>query len=123
MKAFLLVFLGGGLGSVLRYSIHRALFSFASAFPWATFAANALSCILLGFLVEWSAKGLLSDSQRLLLMTGLCGGFSTFSTFTGETLHLYQRGLPIAAIANVLANLVVCMICLILGMKLAARVG
>lgn len=121
MKILLLVFIGGGMGSVCRYGISRMFVHIPPVFPWATFFANAISCILLGFLVEWSARGWLSNDQRMLLMTGFCGGFSTFSTFTNETYFLYQRGL-FAAMGNVVLSLVVCMICLILGMKLAARV-
>lgn len=121
MKTLFLVFIGGGAGSVCRYGISRILAQLLPVFPWATFAANAVSCILLGFLVEWSARGLLSSDQRMLLMTGFCGGLSTFSTFTNETYFLYQRGLFVA-MGNVVLSLVICMICLILGMKLAARV-
>jgi CrcB protein len=121
MKVLLLIFIGGGVGSVCRYGISRVLSQLPPVFPWATLAANAISCIILGFLVEWSARGWLSNEQRMLLMTGFCGGFSTFSTFTNETYFLYQRDL-FAAIGNVVLSVVICMICLILGMKLAARV-
>jgi len=121
MKTLLFVFIGGGVGSVCRYGISRMFAQVLPEFPLATFFANAISCIILGFLVEWSARGWLSSDQRMLLMTGFCGGFSTFSTFTNENYFLYQRGL-FSAMGNVVLSLVICMICLILGMKLAARV-
>ena len=121
MKTLLFVFIGGGVGSVCRYGISRMFAQVLPEFPLATFFANAISCIILGFLVEWSARGWLSSDQRMLLMTGFCGGFSTFSTFTNENYFLYQRGL-LLAMGNVVLSLVICMICLILGMKLAARV-
>lgn len=122
MKTLLLVFIGGGVGSLCRYGISRALAGTPGAFPWATLLANVLSCFLLGFLVEWSARGLLTTNQRLLLATGFCGGFSTFSTFAGETCDLYERGLPLMAFVNIASGLVVCMIGLMLGMKLGARI-
>ncbi len=122
MKTLLLVFMGGGLGSISRYGISRMFVTVPPVFPWATLAANAVSCMMLGFLLEWSAKGLLSNDQRMLLMTGFCGGFSTFSTFTGETFFLHHRSL-FAAMGYVVLSLAFCMFCLILGMKLATRLS
>jgi CrcB protein len=65
-------------------------------------------------------NGGLSDRYRLLLATGFCGGFSTFSTFTGETLALWQQGRPETALLNIVASLAVCFVSLLLGIKLSS---
>ncbi|MBK9337973.1 MAG: CrcB family protein [Lewinellaceae bacterium] len=115
-----LVFLGGGGGSVCRYAVWLALRPWTDKFPWATFAANALACLLLGALLGRQAQGLLSDQHRLLLVTGFCGGFSTYSTFTSETWGLWQSGNMSAVLANVFLQLAVCMVCLLAGLRLTA---
>ena len=97
MQAYLFVFIGGGLGSICRYGIAQILSQYNFHFPWATFTANALSCIILGALVGWSLKEGMTDSTKLLLLTGFCGGFSTFSTFSNETFHLFLAGDSAAA--------------------------
>jgi CrcB protein len=117
-SAFLLVFAGGGLGSVCRYALGLLILPWLPRFPLATLAANALACFLLGWLIAWQLLGQLSDARRLLLATGFCGGCSTFSTFTAETWHLWQSGQSAAAAANLFLNLAVSALCLILGMKM-----
>ncbi|MCB0524318.1 MAG: CrcB family protein, partial [Saprospiraceae bacterium] len=87
-------------------------------FPWATLVANGLACIVLGSLVGLEINGNLSDSRRLLLTTGFCGGFSTFSTFTAETWYYLQNGQYNTAAVNIIGNLLLCFICLVLGMRL-----
>lgn len=86
----LLVFLGGGIGAVIRFGINR-LFTLTSVqFPWATFAANLVACGIAGILMG-SMKGKLSDGLFLFLLTGVCGGLSTFSTFTKENFELLDK--------------------------------
>lgn len=119
-QTLLFVFLGGGAGSVCRYAIWLAMRPWADKFPWATFAANALACLLLGVLLGWQAQGLLSDQRRLLLVTGFCGGFSTYSTFTAETWELWQSGHISAVLVNVILQLAVCLVCLLLGLRITA---
>lgn len=116
----LLVFLGGGLGSLCRWSISLAVQPYQIRFPWATLAANALACLVLGALVGLQTGGNLSAEKRLLLVTGFCGGFSTFSTFTAETLQAFQNGYYLSAAANVLGSLIICFVCLLLGIKMTA---
>lgn len=123
MQAYLLVFLGGGLGSICRFGIAEALRSHHYHFPFATFAANILSCIILGVLLGLSFRGDLNPSTRFLLMTGFCGGFSTFSTFSGETYQLLLSGNTGYALANVAGNLLVCLFCLFLGIKMVTLVN
>lgn len=116
---FLLVFLGGGLGSLVRWGISLAVQPFQPRFPWATLAANGLACLVLGALLGLQLNGDLSAERRLLLATGFCGGFSTFSTFTAETFQAFQNGQFSIAFLNVLGNLLLCFACLYLGMKWA----
>ncbi|THH39853.1 fluoride efflux transporter CrcB [Neolewinella litorea] len=91
----LLVFLGGGLGALCRYGLARLLPPAAlteGQFPWATFLANLLACIILGVALGLMTRDQLSRSGQLLLVTGFCGGFSTFSTFAAELTELLQGG-------------------------------
>lgn len=116
---FLLVFLGGGLGSICRYAIGLWMQPWQGRFPWATLAANGLACLVLGALLGWHLSGSLPERQKLLLATGFCGGFSTFSTFTAETWQLFQNGQPASALLNTVVNLAMCLLCLLLGLYFA----
>ncbi|MBK8968171.1 MAG: fluoride efflux transporter CrcB [Lewinellaceae bacterium] len=116
--ACMLVFLGGGAGSLCRYAVWLFARPWQEKFPWATLIANGLACLALGIFLGWQSQAVLSDQRRLLLVTGFCGGFSTYSTFTAETWGLWQSGQPVAAAANAVLNLAVCLICLAVGLKL-----
>jgi CrcB protein len=116
----LLVFLGGGLGSLCRYAILVWLQPWHIRFPWATLAANGFACLIIGVLTGLAHQNNLSDPRRLLLATGFCGGLSTFSTFTNETWGLLQSGQTFYAVANIAGSLFLCFSCLLLGLKLSA---
>ncbi|MGA1226982.1 MAG: fluoride efflux transporter CrcB [Tamlana sp.] len=91
MKQFLLVFLGGGFGSVLRYIVGKRLNSIETGIPYGTFAANILGSLLIGIILGLAIKNnTLSNNQTLLLATGFCGGFTTFSTFAYEN-HVFLK--------------------------------
>ena len=91
MKNLLLVFVGGGLGNTLRYIIGKYLNSHESGIPWGTFTANILGSFLIGIILGLAAKNdTFSHSQTLLLATGFCGGFTTFSTFAYEN-HIFLK--------------------------------
>ncbi|SDZ74365.1 fluoride efflux transporter CrcB [Bizionia paragorgiae] len=83
MKNVILVFIGGGFGSVLRYGIGKYL-NPNTGIPYGTFAANIIGSLLIGLILGLAAKNMLSDNQVLLLATGFCGGFTTFSSFAYE---------------------------------------
>lgn len=91
MKQLLLVFVGGGFGSVLRYVIGKYLNSTSTGIPYGTFAANIIGSLLIGIILGLAAKNdSLTQSQTLLLATGFCGGFTTFSTFAYEN-HVFLK--------------------------------
>lgn len=94
MRNILLVALGGGIGSVLRYALSMAVQrNMSVTFPWGTLVVNILGCLVIGFLYGQSDKSfLISSDWRLFLMVGLCGGFTTFSAFSGEGFSLLQGG-------------------------------
>lgn len=101
MSSLLLVFLGGGFGSVLRYMIamlgqHMKLNPISwwghTLLPWPTLLANVAGCLLIGLFYSLSDKLGWSADTRLLLTTGLCGGFTTFSTFSNEGIALLRTG-------------------------------
>ena len=94
-KALICIFLGGGTGSVLRYCVQLALHEriVPYNFPWATFTVNIVGSFLIGMFYALSARFYLATDIRLLLTTGLCGGFTTFSTFSNDSLILLKQGL------------------------------
>lgn len=94
IKTILLVGSGGFIGSVARYYISRLNLHYdLLGMPVGTFTVNILGSFVIGFLTALAAKStLLSTDMRLLLMVGLCGGFTTFSSFTNENLMLMQNG-------------------------------
>ena len=92
MKQLVLVFIGGGAGSALRFLISRFL-NPSTGIPYGTLSVNLLGSLLIGFLFGLSLKqNLLSTNSMLLLATGFCGGFTTFSAFTYENQVLIKNG-------------------------------
>lgn len=109
----LLVFFGGGLGSVLRYLVSLVISKYyQGVFPLATFLSNVFSCLLLVLVVESIRRtGMVEASiVRYLLLIGFCGGFSTFSTFSFETVLLIKNGNPWVAVGNIVISVSVCLI-------------
>jgi fluoride exporter len=91
MKQLLLVFVGGGFGSALRYLIGKWLNNPQDGIPCGTFVANILGSLLIGILLGFAAKNeALSENHTLLLATGFCGGFTTFSAFAYEN-HIFLK--------------------------------
>lgn len=99
MKELFFVFVGGGTGSLLRYSVsmlwkHLSLSPRFEGiiFPWPTFIVNILGCAMISLFYRYSEQWGLSPETRLMLTTGLCGGFTTFSTFSYEGITLLRQG-------------------------------
>ena len=91
MKQLALVFVGGGIGSVLRYALSNYMDSFKTGIPYGTFAANILGSLLIGIILGAALKNQsLSPNTVLFLATGFCGGFTTFSTFAYEN-HIFLK--------------------------------
>ena len=110
---WLAVFIGGGVGSLLRYGLSRWLGSTEAGFPLGTLAANVLACLVLGFAWHYFNQRLeLPPAFKLLVLVGFCGGFSTFSTFSLETLRLMQSGQIGMAALYVLSSMLSCLILL-----------
>jgi len=96
MKIWTLVFIGGGIGSLCRYLLSRLVtISTASSFPYGTFIVNITGCLMIGFFVFYFTEGrfgIATMPWRLFLVTGLCGGFTTFSAFSFENVELLNGG-------------------------------
>jgi len=126
MKVLALIFLGGGLGSVARYLTGKGMdFLLSSiraskssepftytAFPAGTFVSNLAACIILGIAVVMIGRGQLSQQWAPFLIIGFCGGYSTFSTFSYETLGLISAGKWPVALLNILVSVATCIFAL-----------
>lgn len=101
MKAILLIGIGGGIGSILRYltSVLVSKQTFSSIFPWGTFAVNIIGCLIAGIILGiLERQQVLNSDLKLLLITGFCGGYTTFSAFSIENVYLLQNGQLLTAL-------------------------
>jgi fluoride exporter len=106
MQIVYLIFLGGGIGAVARYAAGLAL-SGSGVFPFGTLSVNVLGSLLIGFLAfVLPAMDQGGAAMRFFLITGVLGGFTTFSAFSLETLHLLQRGDTMLAVTYVAASVI-----------------
>jgi CrcB protein len=117
LPALVWIALGGAAGSAARAMVGLSL---PAKFPWATLVVNVLGSLLIGWLM--ARLGPLETagaaSLRNLLVTGFCGGFTTFSAFSWQTLEQMQKGQWGAAVANVLLSVLLCLFAVWLGFKL-----
>lgn len=114
---FILVFIGGGLGAVARFIISECIGKNNQGFPLATLMANLLSCVVLGYLIGMTMEKSLEPKYSLLLMTGFCGGFSTFSTFSAENYKLLENGNYGLAFVYTALSIILCLGAVFLGLK------
>ncbi len=107
MRGFILIFIGGGLGSVFRFLISKYLEISKGSFPWATLIANFIGCFLIGLLLGWGLKNQNFRSEIFLFTTiGFCGGLTTFSSLSMENMLFLKSGDYFSFIAYSLLSLI-----------------
>ena len=120
MKHALLVFVGGGFGSVARYLVGKWLNNVENAIPYGTMLSNVLGSLLIGVILGYLGKsGNMSQSQSLLLATGFCGGFTTFSTFAYENHLLIKNGDYFSFLPYTLTSLILGFSAVFLGLYIS----
>jgi fluoride exporter len=122
MKAYLLVFFGAGFGGMLRHGVNvAATRTLGSDFPWGIFIINVSGCLLMGLIAGWLAfrtQHGWSQDVRLLLTTGVLGGYTTFSAFSLDFATLWERGAQANAIVYVLASVILSLAAVFLGLTI-----
>lgn len=126
MKEFLFVFVGGGIGSSLRYLVSLLWKQFISQpsvsnpilFPWPTLVTNVLGCFLIGLFYAHASSWHLKPDTTLLLTTGLCGGLTTFSTFSWESISLLRSGQTTLFLLYLILSLLLGFLALLAGNRL-----
>ncbi len=120
MTNILLAAVGGALGSVLRYLVGvLTLRWFGPSFPWGTLAVNVVGSFIIGLTVEMIARRFNASMElRVFIVTGIIGGFTTWSSFSLDTMVLFERGAIAAAAAYVIGSLVVSFAAVFAGLAL-----
>jgi CrcB protein len=121
MRLYLLLALGGALGTVARYYLGTRV-GVGQEFPWATLLINVSGSFAIGLAATLAAEGrwFASTEGRLFLMTGICGGFTTFSAFSLQTLVLAQKGEWLRAGVYVASSVMLCLVAVWLGYLVAS---
>ena len=122
----LYVVIGGAIGTFARYAISVAALPISRQLPWGTIIINVTGCALIGFfgtLTLAHGRYPVSENMRLFVMTGICGGYTTFSAFSLQTLDLARAGAPGRALANVVLSVLLCVSAVALGHLAAARLN
>jgi CrcB protein len=117
---------GGAVGTLGRYGIGLAASPFSQSLPWGTIVINILGSFVIGFVGTLTLAGgryPLSENLRLFLMVGVCGGFTTFSSFSLQTFDLLRAGSPTRAMINIVLSVVLCLGAVAVGHRLAARLN
>lgn len=120
--SFILVALGGALGAVCRYAL--SFLPVSSSFPFATFLTNIMGAFVMGLVIGLAEeRQVLSPNLELFLKVGVCGGFTTFSTFSLETIRLMDKHQYGLAVLYSFSSVCCCLVALIFGRYLAVRIG
>lgn len=120
-KQLILVFLGGGLGSVMRFGVGKLLqyYQLNTAFPWATFSVNVIGSFLIGLLLAFEFR--LNDNFNIVksfLIIGFCGGFTTFSSFAFENFYLIKQGQLVIFLTYSFISLIIGIVAVYLGWQI-----
>lgn len=120
MQAYLLIATGGAVGSVARYWMANAIDGrHTTGFPWGTVLVNILGSFVIGAAAALVlGRGLWTDNARLFVMVGICGGFTTFSSFSLQTLSLLRDGYILRAGGNVAISVIACLLATWAGLAL-----
>ncbi|MBI3585770.1 MAG: fluoride efflux transporter CrcB [Ignavibacteriales bacterium] len=120
MVNIILVFLGGGIGAAARYWLSGVVYQKVSTdFPYGTLTVNAIGCLLIGILMAaMEERFLVQPSLRVFLTIGILGGFTTFSTFSFETIALLRDGEILYALVNIFTSIFVCLFGTWVGMQI-----
>lgn len=116
LRNILLVAIGGAIGSVCRYLLSGIN---VASWPWGTFAVNILGSLFIGLFVRLVSKGIVSPEIKLLLVTGFCGGFTTFSTFANESFSMMKAGDALQMALYLAASVVIGILAVWLGMDVS----
>lgn len=124
MNQLISIAMGGAIGAVLRYVMANNIYTlFGRAFPWGTLFVNVFGSLLMGFLyVMFVERMLVSSEIRSLVLIGLLGAFTTYSTFSIETLNLIESGELMRAGANIIASVTACLIACWLGLLVGRQI-
>jgi CrcB protein len=124
LKEALYIFIGSGLGGLTRFGLGKWVNSFHSTnFPFGTFAVNIAACFVLGFVIGLAdTRQLISPQTKMFWVVGFCGGFSTFSTFSNETLTLLQSGNHSTNFIYISASVILCLGFTFFGLILANKI-
>ena len=123
MTQILAIAAGGSIGAVMRYLVSTGVYNYLGrGFPYGTLAVNVLGSLLMGLLYELFLQRLsVSPEVRAVLLVGFLGAFTTFSTFSIETITLIEQGDLFKAVVNMLASVILCVVAAWLGLQLARQ--
>lgn len=123
-SSYMTVFIGAGLGGLLRHGVNRAAVQAGTTFPWHTLAVNVTGSFAIGLLAGWFAfRGESAQTLQLFLVTGLLGGYTTFSAFSLETLLLWERGHGWDAVFYVACSVALSLAAAAMGLVIIRRLG
>ena len=122
MLTYVWIAIGSAIGGLARYSLTRWTLGWSSSFPWGTILINVIGALVIGFFGTFtltSGRYPVSENTRLFVMVGLCGGFTTFSSFSLQTFDLLRSGAWVKALVNVVLSVVLCFAAVAVGHLLA----